>query len=108
MKEVHEAFGWIDWTVVLVYMVFTTILGERLSGKQANIKDFFLGGRSLPWWSVTGSMIATEISALTFIGVPGGVYAANGDWTYLQWGICLLYTSPSPRDLSTSRMPSSA
>ena len=87
MKEVHEAFGWIDWTVVLVYMVFTTILGERLSGKQANIKDFFLGGRSLPWWSVTGSMIATEISALTFIGVPGGVYAANGDWTYLQWGI---------------------
>jgi Na+/proline symporter len=32
-------------------------------------------------------MIATEISALTFIGVPGGVFALNGDWTYLQWGI---------------------
>lgn len=87
MKEVHEAFGWIDWSVVLVYMVFTTILGERLSGKQATIKDFFLGGKSLPWWAVTGSMIATEISALTFIGVPGGVYAAGGDWTYLQWGL---------------------
>jgi SSS family transporter len=32
-------------------------------------------------------MIATEISALTFIGVPGGVFALQGDWTYLQWGI---------------------
>src|SRR5690606_25199020 len=40
-----------------------------------------------PWWAVCGSMIATEISALTFIGVPGSVYALNGDWTYLQWGI---------------------
>lgn len=87
MKEVTEAFGWIDWGVVALYMIFTTVLGERLSGKQANIKDFFLGGKSLPWWAVTGSMIATEISALTFIGVPGGVYAAQGDWTYLQWGI---------------------
>ncbi|MEM9081239.1 MAG: hypothetical protein AAGC74_11170 [Verrucomicrobiota bacterium] len=87
MKEVHEAFTYLDWGVVFVYMVFTTILGERLSGKQANIKDFFLGGKRLPWWAVTGSMIATEISALTFIGVPGGVYAAQGDWTYLQWGI---------------------
>lgn len=76
-----------DWIVVAVYMVFTTWLGERLSGKQSSIKDFFLGGRKLPWWAVTGSMIATEISALTFIGVPGGVYAAQGDWTYLQWGI---------------------
>jgi SSS family transporter len=68
-------------------MIFTTVLGEKLSGKQATIKDFFLGGKSIPWWAVTGSMIATEISALTFIGVPGGVYAAQGDWTYLQWGI---------------------
>ncbi len=41
----------------------------------------------LPWWAVSGSMIATEISALTFIGVPGMVYAMSGDWTYLQWGL---------------------
>ncbi len=85
--ELTSAFTWIDWTVVVLYMVFTTILGEKLSGKQSSIKDFFLGGRSLPWWAVSGSMIATEISALTFIGVPGIVYAAKGDWTYLQWGI---------------------
>lgn len=86
-SELSSQFTWIDWTVVAVYMVFTTVLGEKLSGKQTSIKDFFLGGRSLPWWAVSGSMIATEISALTFIGVPGMVYASKGNWTYLQWGI---------------------
>lgn len=86
MKQVHEYFTHWDWMVVAGYMIFTTVLGHRLSGKQSNIKDFFLGGKTLPWWSVSGSMIATEISALTFIGVPGMVYAMAGDWTYLQWG----------------------
>ncbi len=86
-EQVHEYFTHWDWTVVVVYMLLTTWLGHRLSGKQSSIKDFFLGGRTLPWWSVSGSMIATEISALTFIGVPGTVYALSGDWTYLQWGL---------------------
>ncbi len=81
------SFTWIDWAVVALYMVFTTWLGHKLSGQQSSIRDFFLGGRTLPWWAVCGSIIATEISALTFIGVPGGVCAAKGDWTYLQWGI---------------------
>jgi len=80
-------FTGLDWAVVVAYMIFTTWVGHRMSGQQANIKDFFLGGKTLPWWAVSGSMIATEISALTFIGVPGIVYAISGDWTYLQWGL---------------------
>jgi SSS family transporter len=78
--------GW-DWAVVVGYMLLTTWIGHLMAGKAATVRDFFLGGRSLPWWAVCGSMIATEISALTFIGVPGAVYALTGDWTYLQWGI---------------------
>ena len=83
----HEFFTYWDWAVVVAYMVLTTWIGHRMSGKQSSIKDFFLGGKTLPWWAVSGSMIATEISALTFIGVPGMVYAMSGDWTYLQWGL---------------------
>ncbi|MGJ8643115.1 MAG: sodium:solute symporter family transporter [Luteolibacter sp.] len=78
--------GW-DWAVLVGYLVLTTWVGHKMSGKQASIKDFFLGGRTLPWWAVSGSMIATEISALTFIGVPGIVFGLKGDWTYLQWGL---------------------
>jgi SSS family solute:Na+ symporter len=83
--ETH--FTALDWTVVAFYMALTTWIGHALSGRNATIRDFFLGGRSLPWWAVSGSMIATEISALTFIAVPGTVFALQGDWTYLQWGI---------------------
>ncbi|TAG11618.1 MAG: hypothetical protein EAZ42_00385 [Verrucomicrobia bacterium] len=87
LSTINTHFTSLDWAVVIGYMILTTWIGHALSGKNATIKDFFLGGKSLPWWAVSGSMIATEISALTFIGVPGGVYAAQGDWTYLQWGI---------------------
>lgn len=87
MESVADQFGWINWVVIFGYMALTTWVGHALRGQQSSIKDFFLGGRSLPWPAVSGSIIATEISALTFIGVPGGVAALGGDWTYLQWGI---------------------
>ena len=84
LRNIFTAF---DWTVVIGYLALTTLVGHLLAGKQSNVKDFFLGGRSLPWPAVSGSIIATEISGVTFIGVPGMVYAAKGDFTYLQWGI---------------------
>lgn len=87
MEEIHTQFLWIDWAVLLGYLVLTTWIGHRLRGSQATMNDFFLAGRSLPWPAVTGSIVATEISAITFVGVPGMVFAAGGDFTYLQWGI---------------------
>ena len=80
-------FTWIDWSVLAAYLVFTTALGAKLAGKQATIRDFFLGGRKLPWPAVAGSIIATEISAVTFISAPAIVFAAGGDLTYLQLAI---------------------
>ena len=85
--DFHEHFTSIDWMVVGGYLLLTTWVGHLLKGTQSTIKDFFLGGRSLPWQAVSGSIIATEISGVTFIGVPGMIYAAGGDFTYLQWGI---------------------
>ena len=49
------------------------------------MEDFFRGGNKLPWYAVSGSMIATIISAVTFVGVPSRAY--TGDFTYLQFGI---------------------
>ena len=80
-------FNTVDWLVVFGYLALTTWIGHAMRGKQGTIKDFFLGGRSLPWIAVCGSIIATEISALTFIGVPAIVYAEGGDMRYLQWAI---------------------
>lgn len=73
-----------DWAVVAAYVIGTTIVGHSLKGKQHSTRDFFLGGRNLPWYAVSASTIATTISAVTFIGVPATVYAADGSFVYLQ------------------------
>jgi solute:Na+ symporter, SSS family len=84
LASIAGYFTWADWSVVLGYLVVTTVIGGLLAGKQATIRDFFLGGRKLPWYAVTGSTIATEISAVTFVGVPAIVFASRGNFTYLQ------------------------
>ena len=76
-----------DWAIVAAYICGTTLVGHHLKGKQHSTRDFFLGGRSLPWYAVTASTIATTVSAVTFIGVPALVYAAGGNYTYLQLAI---------------------
>ncbi len=80
-------FTALDWGVVLGYFVLTTILGAKFAGKPATIRDFFLGGRKLPWYAVAGSIVATEISAVTFVSVPFVVFKPGGDFTYLQLGL---------------------
>jgi solute:Na+ symporter, SSS family len=85
VPQLHSAFTWQDWLVIAAYLLLTTIIGARLAGKQASIRDFFLAGRKLPWWAITGSIIATEISAVTFVAVPTMSYAKPGNLTYLQW-----------------------
>ncbi|MFQ5413160.1 MAG: hypothetical protein ACE5E6_01750 [Phycisphaerae bacterium] len=80
-------FTWIDWVVVAGYLAGTTVLGGVFAGRQATIRDFFLGGRKLPWYAVSGSIVATEISAVTFVGLPYVVFKDGGDFTYLQLGV---------------------
>lgn len=86
-QSIGEQFTVWDWGVVVGYLIVTTVIGGALAGKQATIRDFFLGGRKLPWYAVTGSIIATEISAVTFVGVPAIMYATSGNFTYLQLGL---------------------
>ncbi|GAA1166354.1 sodium:solute symporter family transporter [Nesterenkonia sandarakina] len=75
----------IDLLVIVAYLAATAWLGIRLSGRQTGLKDYFLGGRNLPWWAVCLSVVATETSALTVIGIP--VMSYLGDISYLQLGL---------------------
>jgi SSS family transporter len=84
LTEISLDFTMLDWVVIVFYLIFTTILGGLLAGKQATIKDFFLGGRKLPWGAVCGSIIATELSAATFLIAPAIVFSHGGDMTYIQ------------------------
>jgi SSS family solute:Na+ symporter len=64
----------IDLAVVVIYLIAIAFIGLRLSGRQESSADYFVGDRSLPWWTVCFSVVATETSVLTVISVPGGAY----------------------------------
>src|SRR3954470_24364878 len=70
-----------DWGVVGAYFALITCVGLALSRRDPDDKDYFLGGRSMPTWTVAVSIVATMLSAATFVGVPDQVYA--GDISYL-------------------------
>ena len=73
-----------DLLVVVTVMLAVTYLGHRLSGSITNRQDFFQADGSLPWWAVSASIIATVVSAVTFVSVPAAVFADGGDLTYFQ------------------------
>ena len=87
LDEVSTNFTIGDWLVIVGYLVLTTILGGLLAGKQSSMKDFFLGGRKLPWPAVCGSIIATELSAATFLIAPAIVFSQGGDMTFIQLAV---------------------
>ena len=80
--ETSSGLGGVDWLVIVFYLIAVIGLGVWLGRGQSNTRDYFLGGRDLPWWGVALSILATETSALTFIGVPAMAYA--GDLGFMQ------------------------
>jgi SSS family transporter len=75
-------FPLLDTLIVAMYLGAVTIAGIVLSGRQRSATDYFLGGRSLPWWLVGLSIVAGETSALTIISVPGIAY--TGSMRFMQ------------------------
>jgi SSS family solute:Na+ symporter len=67
----------IDLAIVIVYLVGVTLFGAHFRRGQQNLRDYFLGGRTAPWWAIACSIVATETSTLTIIGTPGIAYAGN-------------------------------
>jgi SSS family transporter len=73
---------WLDYAVIAGYLVAITLFGSYFARFQKTTRDYFLTGRSVPWWAICLTVVATETSTLTFIGVPATAYA--GDMTFLQ------------------------
>jgi solute:Na+ symporter, SSS family len=71
-----------DLVIVIAYLLGVTLLGLRFRRNQQSTADYFLGGRTAPWWALALSIVATETSTLTIIGVPAISY--SGNLTFLQ------------------------
>jgi SSS family transporter len=74
--------GGLDWAVIAAYAVAVLGLGRLAARGHPKADDLLVAGRSIPTWAVLGSMIATELSAATFLGVPEAAY--SGTWSYLE------------------------
>lgn len=72
----------LDYVVLVVYLLGVAAFGILAAGRQQSTSDYFLGGRNLPWWAVCFSVVATETSTLTVIGIPAVAY--GGALTFLQ------------------------
>ena len=63
--------GWIDWVIVLVYLTWIVYAGLRYRKQAKSLDEYLLAGRSMPWWAVGLSVMATQMSAVTLIGTTG-------------------------------------
>jgi solute:Na+ symporter, SSS family len=68
---------YLDLGVILVYLVAITWFGARFRTTQKTLKDYFLGGRSAPWWAISLSIISAETSTLTVVGTPALSFIGN-------------------------------
>lgn len=81
-----EAFTGLDLAILVVYILGVTVLGVWLGRGQEGARDYFLGGRDLPWGAVLFSVVATETSTLTFLSIPGVAYATDLGFLQLTIG----------------------
>jgi SSS family solute:Na+ symporter len=72
----------IDLAIVIVYLLGVTALGMWFRRGSQDAREYFLGGRTAPWWALAFSIVATETSTLTIIGTPAISY--GGNLTFLQ------------------------
>ncbi len=79
-------FSIIDYSIVIIYLIGSVILGIISAGKQKTSSDYFLGGKKLKWWMVGFSIVASETSTLTFISIPGLAYKSNMHFMQLVFG----------------------
>src|SRR4029434_9311140 len=76
------ALSALDYLVIGGYLLAITAFGSWFAHYQKTTRDYFLTDRSVPWWAICFTIVATETSTLTFIGIPAQAYAGN--MTFLQ------------------------
>ncbi len=76
----------LDLTILAAYLIGITLFGIRFRRGQHDIRDYFLGGRTAPWWALAFSIVATETSTLTIIGTPALAFAGNMGFLQLVLG----------------------
>jgi SSS family transporter len=76
-EQLKRDFGWVNMTVLVVYLLCVVLVGLFFVFKNKNTDDYFRGGQSIPWWAAACSIYATMLSSLTYVALPAIVYQTN-------------------------------
>jgi len=77
----------LDWFIVIAYLVWIVWTGVRLARKRDTMEGYLLAGRSLPWWAVGLSVMATQMSAITLVGATGQAYGDGMRFIQFYFGL---------------------
>ncbi len=77
----------LDWIVLGVYLVVIVAVGVYAGRGNRRLDDFFLAGRQMRWWAIGLSVMATQISAITFIGTTGQAYTDGMRFLVFYFGL---------------------
>lgn len=80
---------YLDWIVVAAYLVYVIWDGIRMTKNSRNAEGYFLANRSLPWWAVGLSVMATQLSAITLVGTTGQAYSDGMRFLQFYYGLPL-------------------
>jgi Na+/proline symporter len=79
--------SWIDWLIVGGYLAFMIYDGIRMTKHTSGVDGYFLANRSLPWWAVGLSVMATQLSAITLVGATGQGYMDGMRFIQFYYGL---------------------
>ena len=77
----------LDWFIIIGYLTWILYDGIRRSKDTHAIEGYFLASRSLPWWAVGLSVMATQMSAITLVGTTGQGYADGARFVQFYFGL---------------------
>jgi len=89
----EPGFGWVNYSVLVVYLASLVVMGVYFSRREKSTGDFFLGGRRVPWWAAGISIFGTQLSAITFLALPAKTYAT--DWLYFIQNLGIIAIAPA-------------
>ncbi len=78
-----------DLAIILAYLAGITWFGARFRSGQKSLRDYFLGGRTAPWWAISLSIVSAETSTLTIVGTPALAYGGNLGFLQIVLGYLL-------------------
>ncbi len=89
LRLISQQMKILDWIIVAAYLAYVIWDGIRLTKHSQTAEGYFLANRSLPWWAVGLSVMATQLSAITLVGTTGQAYSDGMRFIQFYYGLPL-------------------